>query len=176
PRDPVSFTPSELLDFIYRLFSHRISPAAPEWIAAASRPNRRATRWPPALMGLHVVTHVTRGTIQAPAIHHFSISSTFHVELEAFWRRQAASRNPERARELLHQQLETAKIISSSLRKTHMAEATMQKTTPPPPLTALSEDEQMFRDNIKQFADEKVRPLVREMDEKQVFDAGLIKE
>src|SRR5438309_5523841 len=34
----------------------------------------------------------------------------------------------------------------------------------------------MFRDNIKQFADEKVRPLVREMNEKQVFDSGLIAE
>jgi butyryl-CoA dehydrogenase/short/branched chain acyl-CoA dehydrogenase len=57
-----------------------------------------------------------------------------------------------------------------------MAEATLQKTPPPAPLTALSEDEQMFRDNIRQFADEKVRPLVREMDEKQVFNADLIKE
>src|SRR5256885_16915942 len=57
-----------------------------------------------------------------------------------------------------------------------MPEATLQKTPPPPPLTALSEDEQMFRDNIKQFADEKVRPLVREMDEKQVFDADLIQQ
>src|SRR5438270_5822451 len=57
-----------------------------------------------------------------------------------------------------------------------MAEATLQKTPPPPPLTALSEDEQMFRDNIRQFSDEKVRPLVREMDEKQVFDADLIQQ
>src|SRR3954470_15320873 len=57
-----------------------------------------------------------------------------------------------------------------------MAEATLQKTPPPPPLTALSEDEQMFRDNIRQFADEKVRPLVREMDEKQVFDHALIEQ
>jgi alkylation response protein AidB-like acyl-CoA dehydrogenase len=57
-----------------------------------------------------------------------------------------------------------------------MPEATLQKTPPPPPLTALSEDEQMFRDNIRQFADDKLKPLVREMDEKQVFDQGLIKE
>src|SRR5436305_13570741 len=34
----------------------------------------------------------------------------------------------------------------------------------------------MCHHNIKQFADEKGRPLVREMDEKQVFDSGLIKE
>ena len=44
----------------------------------------------------------------------------------------------------------------------------------PSPLTSFTEDEIMFRDNIRQFADEKVRPLVREMDEKGVFDQGLI--
>src|SRR6478672_5077593 len=48
-------------------------------------------------------------------------------------------------------------------------------TIPSPlPLTSFTEDEIMFRDNIHQFADEKVRPLVREMDEKGVFDKGLI--
>ncbi|HUQ50359.1 MAG TPA: acyl-CoA dehydrogenase family protein, partial [Terriglobales bacterium] len=55
-----------------------------------------------------------------------------------------------------------------------MPEASLQKTLPPSPLVALTDDEQLFRDNIRQFADEKVRPLVREMDEKQVFDKGLI--
>ena len=34
----------------------------------------------------------------------------------------------------------------------------------------------MFRDNIRQFADEKVRPLVKEMDEKGVFDKDLIQQ
>src|ERR1700716_1889439 len=57
-----------------------------------------------------------------------------------------------------------------------MPEATLEKTLPPAPLVALTEDEQMFRDNIKQFADDKVRPLVREMDEAQVFDSDLIKQ
>src|SRR5947208_3800632 len=57
-----------------------------------------------------------------------------------------------------------------------MAEATLQKIQPPAPLVALTEDEQMFRDNIRQFADDKVRPLVREMDEKQVFDHDLIQQ
>src|SRR5205807_8343349 len=52
---------------------------------------------------------------------------------------------------------------------------TLQATTPAP-LVALTEDELLFRDNIRQFADEKVRPLVREMDEKQVFDADLIQQ
>ena len=53
-----------------------------------------------------------------------------------------------------------------------MPEATLQAT--PAPLTTLTEDEILFRDNIRQFADEKVRPLVKEMDEKGVFDKDLI--
>ena len=44
----------------------------------------------------------------------------------------------------------------------------------PTPLTSFTEDEILFRDNIRQFADEKVRPLVKEMDEKGVFDKDLI--
>jgi len=52
----------------------------------------------------------------------------------------------------------------------------MQKTSAAPPLVALSEDETLFRDNIRQFAEERVRPLVREMDEKGVFDHDLIRE
>jgi alkylation response protein AidB-like acyl-CoA dehydrogenase len=42
------------------------------------------------------------------------------------------------------------------------------------PLTALTEDEQLFRDQVRQFAEEAVRPKVREMDEKGVFDQALI--
>src|SRR3954452_20727058 len=45
-----------------------------------------------------------------------------------------------------------------------------------PPLVALTEDEQLFRDNIRQFAEEKVKPHVREMDEKGVFEKSLIDE
>src|ERR1700683_5056552 len=48
------------------------------------------------------------------------------------------------------------------------------QAAPPVPLTTLSEDEVLFRDNIRQFADEKIRPLVKEMDEKAVFDKELI--
>src|SRR3954468_9984253 len=44
------------------------------------------------------------------------------------------------------------------------------------PLTTLSEDENLFRDNVRQFAEEKIRPLVKEMDEKGVFDHGLIEQ
>jgi butyryl-CoA dehydrogenase/short/branched chain acyl-CoA dehydrogenase len=54
-----------------------------------------------------------------------------------------------------------------------MPEATLQ-AAPPVPLTTLTEDEILFRDNIRQFADEKVRPLVKEMDEKGVFEKDLI--
>lgn len=44
----------------------------------------------------------------------------------------------------------------------------------PAPLTSLAEDEILFRDNVRQFAEENVRPLARQMDEKGVFDKGLI--
>jgi alkylation response protein AidB-like acyl-CoA dehydrogenase len=54
----------------------------------------------------------------------------------------------------------------------------MPETIAPPanpaPLTTLSEDEILFRDNIRQFAEERVRPLAKEMDEKGVFDKDLI--
>jgi alkylation response protein AidB-like acyl-CoA dehydrogenase len=46
----------------------------------------------------------------------------------------------------------------------------------PLPLTALTDEEILFRDNIRQFAEDKVRPLVKEMDDKGVFDQGLIQE
>ena len=45
---------------------------------------------------------------------------------------------------------------------------------PPAPLVSITEDEALFRDNVRQFADEKIRPLVKEMDEKGVFDRELI--
>ena len=57
-----------------------------------------------------------------------------------------------------------------------MAETTLQKELSPAPLVALTEDEVLFRDNVRQFADEKIRPLSREMDEKGVFDHGLIEQ
>src|SRR5256714_8618445 len=46
----------------------------------------------------------------------------------------------------------------------------------PAPLTTFAEDEILFRDNIRQFAEDKIRPLVREMDEKGVFDHDLIRQ
>lgn len=56
-----------------------------------------------------------------------------------------------------------------------MPETTLQAAAPAP-LTTLSDDEILFRDNIRQFADEKIRPLVKEMDEKGVFEQALIRE
>src|SRR5262252_5240134 len=50
---------------------------------------------------------------------------------------------------------------------------TLQASSPAP-LTTLTEDEILFRDNIRQFAEERVRPLVKEMDERGVFDKDLI--
>ena len=52
--------------------------------------------------------------------------------------------------------------------------ATIELATGGAPLTVLSEDEQMFRDAVRQFADDEVRPLVHQMDEAQKMDPGLI--
>ncbi|HZR33425.1 MAG TPA: acyl-CoA dehydrogenase [Terriglobales bacterium] len=57
-----------------------------------------------------------------------------------------------------------------------MPESTLQRPDVAPPLVALSEDEVLFRDNVRQFAEEKIRPLVREMDEKGVFDKDLVRQ
>jgi alkylation response protein AidB-like acyl-CoA dehydrogenase len=53
-----------------------------------------------------------------------------------------------------------------------MPETVLQ--SPPAPITSLTEDEILFRDSVRQFADDKVRPLAKEMDEKSVFDKGLL--
>src|SRR5947209_13644451 len=51
------------------------------------------------------------------------------------------------------------------------------------PLTVLSEDEQLFRQSCRSFAEERIRPLVRKMDEEarlepsiipQLFELGLM--
>ena len=56
-----------------------------------------------------------------------------------------------------------------------MSHATLQ-TVAPAPLTSFTEDEVLFRENIRQFAEEKVRPLAKEMDEKGVFEKDLLHE
>ncbi|HLI63191.1 MAG TPA: acyl-CoA dehydrogenase [Terriglobales bacterium] len=56
-----------------------------------------------------------------------------------------------------------------------MSEATAHAVaTAPAPLVALTEDETLFRDTVRQFADESIRPHVKEMDEKAVFDHSLL--
>lgn len=45
-----------------------------------------------------------------------------------------------------------------------------------PPLTHLGEDEKMFRDQVRQFAEARVRPLVTKMDLEAKLDPALIKE
>ena len=52
--------------------------------------------------------------------------------------------------------------------------ATVDLATGGAPLTVLSEDEQMFRDAVRQFAEEEVRPRVHSMDEAQQMDPALI--
>src|SRR5208337_4396962 len=44
----------------------------------------------------------------------------------------------------------------------------------PAPVTTLTDDEILFRDNVRRFAEDKIRPLAKEMDEKGMFDHGLI--
>jgi len=56
-----------------------------------------------------------------------------------------------------------------------MPETALQAPVPTP-LTTLTEDEILFRDNIHQFADERIRPHVKEMDEKGIFEKDLIRE
>ncbi len=57
-----------------------------------------------------------------------------------------------------------------------MADATMEKVGVPQPLTALTEDEQLFRDSIRQFAQETIGPKVREMDEHGKFDPEIVQQ
>ena len=45
---------------------------------------------------------------------------------------------------------------------------------PPPPLTFLSEDEALFQSTVRQFAQEQIRPYVREMDEAGVFRKDIL--
>jgi short-chain 2-methylacyl-CoA dehydrogenase len=51
-----------------------------------------------------------------------------------------------------------------------------QLDTPHLPLTALSEEERMFRDAVRQFAREQIRPYVREMDDAAVFRKDIIRQ
>jgi len=56
-----------------------------------------------------------------------------------------------------------------------MASITTQPSAPTP-LVALTEDEVLFRDTVRQFAQESIQPHVKEMDEKGVFEPSLIRQ
>jgi butyryl-CoA dehydrogenase/short/branched chain acyl-CoA dehydrogenase len=56
------------------------------------------------------------------------------------------------------------------------AAAPVSVASPVSPLTALSEDERLFRDSIADFARERIRPHVARMDEEGVFEASLIEQ
>jgi butyryl-CoA dehydrogenase/short/branched chain acyl-CoA dehydrogenase len=49
-------------------------------------------------------------------------------------------------------------------------------SVPPPPLTALGEEERMFQDAVRRFARERIAPHVREMDAAAVFRKDLLHE
>jgi alkylation response protein AidB-like acyl-CoA dehydrogenase len=49
------------------------------------------------------------------------------------------------------------------------------ETTAPAALSTLSEDEQLFRESVTDFAEREVRPLVRQMDEAGVLDPALLR-
>ena len=55
-----------------------------------------------------------------------------------------------------------------------MTNAAAERASAPQPLLVLSEDEQLFRDNIRKFAEESISPLVHEMDERGVMDHSLV--
>ena len=67
-----------------------------------------------------------------------------------------------------------AQQAASHYRGTFMPE-TLQLSNPVP-LTTLTEDEILFRDSVRQFAEDKIRPLAREMDEKAVFNHDLLEQ
>ncbi len=54
---------------------------------------------------------------------------------------------------------------------------TTEPTQPAPasPLTSLSEEELMFQQSVREFAIEKIRPLVHRMDQEATMDKELIR-
>ena len=46
----------------------------------------------------------------------------------------------------------------------------------PAPLTHLSEEEQMFRESVREFAQAKIRPYVHSMDEAGKFEPDLLRQ
>src|SRR5215471_885970 len=48
--------------------------------------------------------------------------------------------------------------------------------TVPAPLTQLTADERLFRDTVRRFAADEIAPLVRQMDETQQMESGIIRQ
>jgi len=55
-----------------------------------------------------------------------------------------------------------------------MAQELAKQETLRAPLTALSEDEQMFKETVKEFAEETIRPFVHQMDEEAKLQSAII--
>ena len=53
-----------------------------------------------------------------------------------------------------------------------MARETAETT---PPLTVFAEDERLFQDSVREFAEAQVRPLVREMDDQARMSPALLR-
>jgi alkylation response protein AidB-like acyl-CoA dehydrogenase len=65
-------------------------------------------------------------------------------------------------------------LVDGPPRPMELDVTTQHVETVNPGLTALSEDEQLFRDSVYEFADREIRPLVREMDEHAKIDKALV--
>src|ERR1700734_1130989 len=57
-----------------------------------------------------------------------------------------------------------------------MPNAAETSSVPPPPLTALSEEERMFQQTVRRFAQERIAPHVREMDATAILRKDLLHE
>ena len=57
-----------------------------------------------------------------------------------------------------------------------MSQLTTTAPAAPQPLIQLTEDEALFRDNVRRIAEDNIRPRVREMDEKGVFAPELLRQ
>src|SRR5262245_60546263 len=70
----------------------------------------------------------------------------------------------------------TSPDLSVLRRSSQFLEANMSDLPMPAPLTQVSEEEQMFRESVREFAEAKVRPHVPAMDETGKFEPDLIRQ
>jgi alkylation response protein AidB-like acyl-CoA dehydrogenase len=64
--------------------------------------------------------------------------------------------------------------VNSPSRDEAMSNTDTEQLALPAPLTSLGEDELLFRDTVRQFAQQSIGPLVSHMDEEQHFSADLL--